>query len=265
VEVGGEQERAERCGDQREALVDRAVDVLGQARRGLPGHHRIRGRVPADQVTVLADEQEPRRPGTARAGDDEAAGAVEDLTGGGTTGNRHDQRHDRRCRSTEPAGIERRGVGAVVGHPQRRGGAERQTPGVLHVRVGDRGTSRNVGDQVHLGERRPRVGWLDCGRGDPRRRQDRHCDHRSHGHAPRLPPVFSTCSTHGASRQSCRRRGRASPTPHPRPAGPNGSSVTSGFGAFRRVGRSRTHDRRPAAYRPRLAGCRVSRCSQALT
>ena len=61
-----------------------------------------------------------------------------------------------RC-AADPAAVDRGGVGAVVRHPQRRGRAEARPHALTTCAVGHRGATRDIGDQIDLRERPPRI------------------------------------------------------------------------------------------------------------
>ena len=67
------------------------------------------------------------------SGQHEGRRGVERLAGRGATRDRHDERHDRGLLSLSGAGVERRDVRAVVGHPHRRRRPLGEAPGVDEV------------------------------------------------------------------------------------------------------------------------------------
>src|SRR5436190_12901861 len=126
VEVGRVEPVSVLGSGDREALEDRALRGGDRPRLG----RRRDVLTPGGDLSGLRRNDEVRRPRGAAAVDDELVRAVEDLAGGRAPGDRNRERelHDRGAGHV--AGVKRGDVGAVVGHPGRRGRPERQTPGV---------------------------------------------------------------------------------------------------------------------------------------
>src|SRR5438045_8756624 len=114
---------------------------LGEGRDGL---------TPGVDLPGLGGEEEVRRAMLGSRLDDARVRAGEDGAGWGTPGDLDGERDLGHRTTGDVALVERRDVGAVVGHPGggRRLGAERQAPGIDEARVAQVGLAGLVGDEV---------------------------------------------------------------------------------------------------------------------
>ena len=150
VEVGGVKAVAG-CGTgDGKSLIDGAPGRVVDGDDCLCRRHR---RAPPQDRALLGGENEAGGSGGGAARHDKAGTSVEDHAGR-RAGNAHPQGE----LGARTAVVERRGVGAVVGDPPRRGRTRHQSPGVDEGRIDEIRRHRPVRHQVVLLVERQRAG-----------------------------------------------------------------------------------------------------------